>query len=137
GFLLRFRPARPHALGPLTDRCTVCEALHFYPSDDVFEPCCKNGDVTLPQIREPPPYLKYFFTGDDLLRRAFWTNIRTYNCAFAFISISYKKDTRIGFSRGVQRFQIHSELFHFQGPLRPAAHEEPSFAQLFFYNRSR
>jgi hypothetical protein len=90
--------------------------------------------VALPLIRKPPPYLSYLFTGDDPLCRAFRTNIRAYNCAFAFTSISYKKDTRIDFSRGIQCFQIHGELFHFQGPLQPAPHAEPSFAQLFFYD---
>jgi hypothetical protein len=100
-FLSRFRLAPPHTIGPLTGRCTACGALHFYPTDDAFEACCKKGDVVLPPIREPPPYLYYLFTSDDPLCRAFQTNIRAYNCAFAFTSISYKKDTRIDFSRGI------------------------------------
>jgi hypothetical protein len=112
----------------------ACGALHFYPTSDVFEACCKKGDVLLPPIRRPPPYLYYLFTGDDPLCWGFRTHIRAYNCAFAFTSIGYKKDTRIDFSRGVQCFQIHGELFHFQGPLQPASHKEPSFAQLFFYD---
>jgi hypothetical protein len=48
--------------------------------------------------------------------------------------VSYKKDERINFTGGVQCFQIHGQLFHYQGPLRPAEHEVPSFAQLFFYD---
>jgi hypothetical protein len=126
GFLSCFRPAPSHTLGPLTGYCTACGALHFCPTDNVFVACCKKGDVILPRIREPPPYLSYIFTGDDPLCRAFRANIRAYNCALAFTSISYKKDTRINFSRGIQCFQIYGELFHFQSPLRPALHEEPS-----------
>jgi hypothetical protein len=101
GFLSRFRLAPLYTLGPLTGRYTACGAFHFYLADDVFEACCKKGDVALPRIREPPPYLSYLFTGDDPLCRGFRTNIRAYNCAFAFTSISYKKDTRIDFSRGI------------------------------------
>ena len=104
GFLSSFRPAPPYTLGPLTGYCTACGALHFYPTDNVFEACYKKGDVTLPRIREPPPYLSYLFTGDDPLCRAFRANIRAYNCAFASTLISYKKDTRIDVSRGIQYF---------------------------------
>jgi hypothetical protein len=90
--------------------------------------------VALPLIRKPPLYLSYLFTGNNPLCRAFRTNIRVYNCTFAFILISYKKDTRIDFSYRIQYFQIYSELFHFQGPLQPALYTEPSFIQLFFYD---
>jgi hypothetical protein len=90
--------------------------------------------VILPPVREPPPYLIYLLTGDDPLCRSFRTNIRAYNYALAFTSVSYKKDARIDFSGGIQCFQIHGQLFHFQGPLRPALQEVPSFAQLFFYD---
>ena len=90
--------------------------------------------MVLPPVREPPPYLRYLFTGDDPLCHSFRTHIRAYNCAFAFTSVSYQKDTRIDFSGGIQCFQIHGQLFHYQGPLRPATHEIPSFAQLFFYD---
>jgi hypothetical protein len=90
--------------------------------------------VILPPVREPPPYLIYLLTGDDPLCRSFRTNIRAYNCALAFTFVSYKKDARIDFSGNIQCFQIHGQLFHFQGPLRPALQEVPSFAQLFFYD---
>jgi hypothetical protein len=73
--------------------------------------------MVLPLIRKPPLYLSYLFTGDDPLCRAFRMNIRVYNCTFAFILISYKKDIWIDFSYGIQYFQIHSKLFHFQGLL--------------------
>jgi hypothetical protein len=134
GFLSRLRPALPHTLGPLAARCTACSALYFRSADGLFVPCCKKGDVVLPSIREPPPYLKYLLTGDDPLCRSFRTNLRVYNCAFAFTSVSYKKDTRVSSLAGIQCFQIHGQLFHFHGPLRPAVNEVPSFAQLFFYD---
>jgi hypothetical protein len=85
-------------------------------------------------IRDPPPYLHYLFTGDNPLCRSFRANIRAYNSAFAFTSLGYKKDARIDFSTGIQCFQIHGQLFHYQSPLQPIAGEVPSFAQLFFYD---
>ncbi|PMD18326.1 hypothetical protein NA56DRAFT_577463, partial [Hyaloscypha hepaticicola] len=114
--------------------CMACGALHFSLSDSLFEPCYKKGDIVLSPIREPPLYLYYLFTGNDPLYRAFQTNIRVYNCAFAFTLIGYKKDMRIDFSCGIQYFQIHNELFHFQGPFQSAAYKEPSFVQFFFYD---
>ena len=116
-FLSRFRPAPAHTTGPLTGCYIACEALYFGYTDDRFEACYKKGDVALPLIRKPSPYLSYLFIGNDPLYRAFRTNIRAYNCAFAFTLISYKKDTRINFSREIQCFQIHGKLFYFQGPL--------------------
>jgi hypothetical protein len=62
------------------------------------------------------------------------THLRAYNCAFAFTSVSYEKDTRIDFSGGIQCFQIHGQLFHYHGPLQPPSRKVPSFAQLFFYD---
>jgi hypothetical protein len=116
GFLSRLRPAPPHSLGLLTGRCTACNALHFAFTDGLFEPCCKKGDVVLPLIREPPRELYTLLTGDDPRCRSFRANIRAYNSAFAFTSVSYKKDGRINFTGGIQCFQIHGQLFHFQGP---------------------
>jgi hypothetical protein len=85
----------------LTGYYIACGALYFGYTDDYFEACYKKGDIILSLIRKPPPYLSYLFTGNDLLYRAFRTNIRAYNYAFAFTLISYKKDTRINFSHGI------------------------------------
>jgi hypothetical protein len=120
--------------GLLTGYCIACGALHFGHINDRFEACYKKGNMALPLIRKPLLYLSYLFTGNDPLCRAFRTNIRAYNCTFAFTSISYKKDTRIDFSCRIQYFQIYGELFHFQGPLQPVLYTEPSFVQLFFYD---
>jgi hypothetical protein len=66
--------------------------------------------------------------------RHFNDHIRSYNTALAFTSCSFKPDTRIDFSRGVQCFHIHGALYHFQGPLEPTEGDAPGFAQLFFYD---
>ena len=54
--------------------------------------------------------------------------------ALAFTSCSYKPDTCIDFSRGIQYFQIRGALYHYQGSLVPESGEIPRFIQLFFYD---
>ena len=134
GFLSRLQPGPQHSLGLLTGRCTACNALHFSSTDGLFEPCYKKGDAELPPIREPPSYLRALFTDDDPPSRSFRTNIRTYNYSFVFMSVSYKKDTRVNERAGIQCFQIHGQLFYYQGPLRPALNKVSLFVQLFFYD---
>ncbi|PMD53496.1 uncharacterized protein K444DRAFT_541311, partial [Hyaloscypha bicolor E] len=63
-----------------------------------FEAYYKKSNIILPLIRKFSLYLSYFFISNNLLYRAFRINIRVYNYTFAFILISYKKDTRINFS---------------------------------------
>jgi hypothetical protein len=71
----------------------------------------------------------------DTDSRAFRQSIRSYNLALAFTSMSYKKDLRLDQSRRIHCFQIHGELFHYQGPLEPASSNDiSSFAQLLFYD---
>ncbi|PMD51093.1 uncharacterized protein K444DRAFT_544941 [Hyaloscypha bicolor E] len=65
--------------------------------NNCFEAYYKKGNIALPLIRKPPPYLSYLFMGNNPFCQAFRTNIRVYNYAFAFILISYKKDARINF----------------------------------------
>ena len=139
GFLSQFRPGEPaHDLGPMNHECQFCEAYHWIDEQDMaskqFEGCCKKGDVVLDRLRPPPDYLRSLYTEGDPLSQAFRNNIRAYNCALAFTSISYNKDKRINFSGGIQCFQIYRELFHYQGPLEPDPQDPPQFAQLFFYD---
>ena len=83
---------------PLTGHYIACGALYFSYMNNYFKAYYKKGNMVLPLIRKPPLYLSYLFTGNNPLYRAFRTNIRAYNYAFAFILISYKKNTRINFS---------------------------------------
>lgn len=119
--------------------CEYCEAEHWSSemipgTKQHFELCCKRGDAMLEYLRTPPPFLRALLEGDDPRARSFRQNIRAYNLALAFTSVSYTKDTRTDLSRGLHCFQIHGELFHWQGPLQPAPQEAPVFAQLFFYD---
>ena len=100
----------------------------------MFESCCKKGDAYLDPLKGVPPYLRSLYESQSPNGQHFRQNIRSYNNALAFTSVSYTKDTRIDFSAGVQVFSIHGELFHYQGPLIPGSQEVPKFAQLLFYD---
>jgi hypothetical protein len=113
--------------------CYACEARHW--AAELFKSCCKKGDVNLPRLSNPPRFIWKLFTDLDTDSRAFRQSVRSYNLALAFTSVSYKKDLRIDQSRGIHCFQIHGELFHYQGPLEPVSSNDiPSFAQLIFYD---
>jgi hypothetical protein len=90
--------------------------------------------VVLERLQTPPRFLWTLLREDDPRARSFRQNIRAYNSALAFTSVSYTKDTRTDLSRGLHCFQIHGELFHYQGPLEPGPQQAPTFAQLFFYD---
>src|SRR5579859_1710645 len=76
--------APAHTLGLLEVECAACSALHFHVTSSGFlEPCCKKGNVRLPLFHNLPPYLNYLLMDDNLLCCSFWTNICTYNSAFA------------------------------------------------------
>lgn len=79
----------------------ACNSLYFASTDSLFEPYYKKGSVVLPFVCEPPRELYTLLTGNDPCCYSFRTNIYTYNSAFTFTSVSYKKDERINFSGGI------------------------------------
>jgi hypothetical protein len=133
GFRSRFWDLPAHDLGPMDEECQACGALHWIVesvtgSNQHFELCCKKGDTVLENLRPPPRFLEELLTADNPRARSFRQNIRAYNSALAFTSVSYTKDTRTDLSRGLHCFQIHGELFHYQGPLQPGSQDTPAFA---------
>lgn len=125
-------------MGGLSAICEFCNAFHWIEEvasgTTLFEVCCKKGDITLDRLLSPPPYLKSLLEEQGPEGRDFRRQIRGYNNALAFTSVSYNKDTRTNLSVGIQSFCIHGELFHYQGSVVPEPGETPAFAQLFFYD---
>ncbi|RKF59743.1 hypothetical protein GcM3_172008 [Golovinomyces cichoracearum] len=138
GFLSKYTLTGPHTLGRMVKECDYCQAYHFTgeeTSDKEFEACCKKGDAVLDPLRVPLPYLQDLYQNPtDPISREFRQHIRSYNSALAFTSVSYNKDLRRNRTAGIQCFQIHGDLFHYQGPLDLSSQEAPQFAQLFFYD---
>lgn len=124
-------------LGPMATECESCAARHWLAEADPrgqFELCCKKGDAMLDYLQPSPPVLRSLLDGTDHRSTHFRESIRAYNSTLAFTSVSYTKDTRTDLTRGLHCFQIHGELYHYQGPLIPGSQETPAFAQLFFYD---
>lgn len=140
GYLSQLPLGAPgHDLGLLDsphNQCQYCLAYHW--ADELgpgneSSSCCKRGDVELLPLQEPPEPLRMLLTSQGAQARLFRKNIRSYNSALSFTSVSYQKDNRLQGAGGITCFQIHGELFHYQGSLE-ASSEPPCFAQLFFYD---
>lgn len=104
-----------------------------------FQTCCKEGQVVLNEIPEPPAYLRWLWTSDDGEAKAFRNNSRFYNRAFAFTSFKYTEDRRLadrGIHGGLRSFSIHGQIFHQTGAaMREGA--VPRYAQLYFVGSER
>jgi hypothetical protein len=96
--------------------------------------CCKQGEIVLPPIREPPNLLRRLLTRDHPTSNSFFKNIRQYNSALAFTSIAYIPNRRLGVHVYNPTFQIQGELYYLQDPLNSQAGNNPIYAQYFIYD---
>jgi hypothetical protein len=113
--------------------CGRCHAL-FWQEEHNFINCCKQGEIVLPPVREPPDLLKRLLTRDHPNSDSFIKHIRQYNSALAFTSIAYTPDRRLRANEYNPTFQIQGELHYLQGPLNLQAGREPIYAQYFIYD---
>ncbi|KAF9492066.1 hypothetical protein BDN71DRAFT_1509752 [Pleurotus eryngii] len=131
-------PEARHDLGCMTIACPYCGALHWdaertakscRTATPEFWACCNHGKVTLTPLRYPPATLCALLEADDAAAREFRTNIRAYNAALAFTSLSVKMDDSINRDptntcriRGGSTyvFRILGQLCHKSGVLEPA-----------------
>ena len=78
-------------------KCGHCNAFHWIAErvaastidTPAFTTCCKQGDVVLEHLTDPPEYLQYLLSSMDSAAKAFRNNIRKYNSALAFTSVKY------------------------------------------------
>jgi hypothetical protein len=84
-----------HIMGAMDVECGHCHAL-FWQEKHNFMSCCKQGEIVLPPVREPPNLLRRLLTRDYPISDSFFKNIRQYNSALAFISITYIPNRRLG-----------------------------------------
>lgn len=107
-----------HYLGKMDIQCKCCGAFHWIDErksdssliNPVFMRCCRNGQVRLPDLREPHEPLRKLFEGDDSSSKLFRKNIRKYNSANAFTSLVCQYDNRAKKGGGPEIFSIHGEL---------------------------
>jgi hypothetical protein len=69
-----------------------------------FSKCCKEGAVKLLPVREPPEELRELYILQEPSAVEFHKNIRHYNLAMLFTSLSYQVDNHI--ADGFVPFQI-------------------------------
>jgi hypothetical protein len=82
-------------MGAMDVKCIHCHIL-FWQEEHNFMSCCKQGEIILPLIRELPDLLRRLLTRNYSISDSFFKNIRQYNSALAFISITYISDRRLG-----------------------------------------
>lgn len=119
-----------HDAGVMNVQCSSCEALHFHEEkiSNHFNDCCHNGKVVLPLIRVHP-MLKDLITKSDY-KNNFLTNIRQYNSAMAFGSLTTQFPIEAcGNKPPILR--IRGEIFHNIGTLHPKEGDSYKYAQLY------
>lgn len=145
GFISRLYKCSIDNQGTMTFVCDHCSAKHWLGEaktsssrrSPVFELCCKDGLVRLPELRRPPLRLYNLLINQDPEAKMFRKHIREYNCALALTSVNYKPDRRTatgGNRHGPDVFRIQGELYHLHGPIVPDQGYDPKFNQLYFYD---
>lgn len=119
-----------HALHWAAERLTKSSNLH-----PKFGTCCLQGKIELPMLQQLPTELKNLFYGSDVQSKHFLENIRSYNAAFAFVSLGLnlqpQNDPELPTS-GPRQYKIKGELWHSLGSLLPPEGKPPVYAQLYF-----
>jgi hypothetical protein len=81
-------------MGAMDVECGRYHVL-FWQEEHNFMNCCKQGEIVLSPVREPSDLLRRLLTRDYSTSDSFFKNIRQYNSALAFISITYIPDRRL------------------------------------------
>lgn len=88
-----FEPVPAHTCGPMDIECASCGALHFEGertsrANSAFHICCNNGIVRNVKMEEPNKRIVELLQNKSTMSQEFLENIRFYNNALAFGSIS-------------------------------------------------
>ena len=107
----------PDYLGKLSKECPDCKALYFESEKPSYNKCCKNGNIKLPLLKEPPEVLKKLFDYQDEQSIEFHNKIRALNLAFSFTSIGEKglDKSLANEQSGNYVYRINNTIHHFMG----------------------
>ncbi|KAF9492606.1 hypothetical protein BDN71DRAFT_1573656 [Pleurotus eryngii] len=150
-------PYARHDLGRMDVSCAFCGALHWREESTVksrrlgtpeFGVCCDHGKVRLPALQRPPTTLRALLEAGDAAAEEFWKKICAYNMALAFISLGVKTDDSVSrgnrdrvtgarqtFGGNTYVFRILGQLCRNSAALEAECGEDPSYAQLYLYDR--
>ena len=128
------RPLHPalqrYSAGQMDVICHYCGSLSFH--NEHFK-CCHEGKVHLDDFTFPPALQELFQSADELGVN-FRQNIRRYNTAFAFSSLSANLEPPPG--RGPPVFRVCGQMYHSYASLYPNNNNPPSFNQLYVFQPS-
>jgi hypothetical protein len=96
--------------------------------------CYKQGKISLPPRKKPPPYLENLATGEGKNSKNFKENIRSYNSMFAFTSTGGIVDKELNKGHGPYVFCMHGQNYYHIGTLLPEEGGKPRWAQLYIYD---
>jgi len=125
-----------HFCGIMNARCSSCGSKFFigeHTSDREgrFQTCCHKGKVKILPLTPLPDEILLLLKGlgekDEV--KNFQDNIRSYNSAFAFVSMGAKVEKPIG--NGPYCFIIHGQIYHRAGALHPEGDIPTQFAQIY------
>ncbi len=127
-----------HSLGAMSHRCTHCNALRFEHEKKRTTLCCGGGKMSGLSSAFPAPTPQPL---RDLLTsvpsehqplppaiKDFRQNIRAYNYALQMASTGLHICSP---EQGISMIAIKGVVHHLLGPLQPAEHDVPQFAQLY------
>ncbi|KAG2210810.1 hypothetical protein INT45_013595 [Circinella minor] len=133
-----------HSLGRMDQQCSQYyaymwieeRASHSSVRNPVFNLCCHQGRVQLPQLRRTPVEISTLLRGSGARSNKFHRNIRAYNSTLSFTSLGVNVDQSVVNSRnGAYNFRIHSAVHHRIGSLFPNNNTAtPAFAQIYVHD---
>ena len=133
-----------HSIGKMEYECGKCSALMFKDEQHklmhkgsnslCYSLCCSYGSVKVPPISEPPDLLRRLLTNCSPLSRHFIQNIRAYNSAFAFASMTLTGQEYVFQGRGPYCFRINGQVYHTISQLLPDPGCAHKFSQLYLYD---
>jgi hypothetical protein len=108
-------------IGPMNEICSECDSVNFKdekPSNGKFSLCYHKGKVKLEPLGPYPELLKALLTDIKHPNYVnFVANIRSYDCALVFASMSAFIAPQPGYS--LYCFRIHGQIYHRTSPAHP------------------
>ncbi|CAH9068979.1 unnamed protein product [Cuscuta epithymum] len=110
--------------------CEFCNSLFWFEERVVsisskinpkYSLCCRQGNVVLPFMKEPPSFLSELIHGVDDRSKHFIENVRSYNSMFAFTSMGGKIAHTVNKGKSPPIFKLHGQNYHLIGSLLPPA----------------
>ena len=122
---------------PLSEerKCMYCGA-HYFAEEMTkgtkkYMLCCEDGRLKFPFIKPPQEQIHHLFTGNSSKAKLFQRNIRKYNTALAFASVSSKI---VEFkSHGPPVVVVQGNIQHKIGSLHKRADKVAAYMQCYFY----